>query len=278
MALLAVSYIVFGKSVFGLQIKERKKVKSHWTILACFATLCALCLNKVVVYTLQKSCNLFENQPLMAQESGSNQSIADLKVKLYESKLRLQKANKELKKRELELAETLALLKAQEMKIAEIISGNKDGARINEALLNDLVGQRDKSVQASKQFEDLVSFVADSYKLIKADEAVEKEFKAKAALVREKIAVMLAAGNMQNRRSGMVLDINRELGVIAIDLGFSDGVTQGSEWQVKEDDQKIASLKIVQVRRSLSLGVLVEGKLQDVLQGATVDKNIKIAK
>ncbi|MCH2206805.1 MAG: hypothetical protein MK132_13165 [Lentisphaerales bacterium] len=230
------------------------------------------------MYTLQKSCNLFENQALMAQEGGSEQSVADLKVKLYENKLQLLKAKKELKKRELELTETLALLKAQEMKIAEIISGDKDGARINEALLNDLIGQRDKSVQASRQFEDLVNYVTDSYKLIKADEAVEKEFKAKAALVREKIAVMLSAGNLQSRKSGMVLDINRKLGVVAIDLGYSDGVTQGSEWQVKEDDRKIASLKIVQVRRSLSLGVLVEGKLQDVLQGATVDKNIKIAK
>ena len=89
---------------------------------------------------------------------------------------------------------------------------------------------------------------------------------------------MLSAGNLQSRKSGMVLDINRKLGVVAIDLGYGDGVTQGSEWQVKEADRKIASLKIVQVRRSLSLGVLVEGKLQDVLQGATVDKNIKIAK
>lgn len=253
-------------------------MKSHWTILACFATLCALCLSTAVLYTSQKSYNVLENQQLMAQESEDKQSVTDVRVKLFESKTQLLKAQKELREQKLKLAKALALLETQEVKIAEMISGDKDGARINEALLKDLKDLQDKSVQASRQFEDLVKYVANSYKLVKADEVVEREFKAKAALVREKIAVMLSAGKLQNRKAGMVLDINRKLDVVAIDLGYSDGVTQGSEWQVMEDGRKIASLKIVQVRRSLSLGVLIDGRLQDVLQGATVEKNIKIAK
>lgn len=253
-------------------------MKSHWTILACFATLCALCLSTAVLYTSRKSYNGVDNQLLMAQESGTEQTVADVRVKLFESKTQLIKAQKELREQKLKLAKALALLETQEVKIAEMISGDKDGARINEALLKDLKDLQDKSVQASRQFEDLVKYVSSSYKLIKADEVVEQGFKAKAALVREKIAVMLSAGKLQNRKAGMVLDINRKLDVVAIDLGYSDGVTQGSEWQVMEDDRKIASLKIVQVRRSLSLGVLIDGRLQDVLQGATVEKNIKIAK
>jgi hypothetical protein len=253
-------------------------MKSHWTILACFATLCALCSSTVVVYGIFGSCKSLENQALMAQESDAKETVADLRVKLYENKIQLNDTQKELKEQKLKLAETLVLLKAHEMKIAEIISGEKDGARINEALLNDLKGLQVKSIQASKQFEDLVAYVANSFKLLKADEAVERGFKAKAALVREKVVVMLSAGNLQNRKSGMVLDINRKLNVVAIDLGYSDGVTQSSEWQVIEDGRKVALLKIVQVRRSLSIGILTEGKLQNVLQGATVKKNIKIVK
>ena len=115
-------------------------MKSHWTILACFATLCALCLSSGVVYTFLKSRNYSENQLLMAQESDKKDSAADLRVRLYESKLQLRKAQKELREQKIKLVETLDLLKAQEVKIAEIISGEKDGARINEALLNDLQG------------------------------------------------------------------------------------------------------------------------------------------
>ena len=111
--------------------------------------------------------------------------------------------------------------------------------------------------------------------MLKAEEAVKEKFKAKAALIRERIASLLTAGNMQKRDKGMVLDINKKLEVVAITLGYSDGVTQNSEWQVIEAGKVLASLKIVEVRKSISLGVLTKGKLGDVSQGASVEKVVK---
>ena len=89
------------------------------------------------------------------------------------------------------------------------------------------------------------------------------------------VFMLFVAGNMQKRDKGMVLDVNKKLGVVAITLGYSDGVTQNSEWQVIEAGKKLASLKIVEVRKSISLGVLTEGKLVDVPQGASVEKIVK---
>jgi hypothetical protein len=253
-------------------------MKSRWTIFSSIATLCALCLSTAVVYSFFLSSNYAKNEQVMADESVSGETAADLRVKLYETGIRLKEVRKELKEVQIKLAESLSLQKMQELKVAEIISGEQDGARINEALLKDIKNSQVKSVQASRQFEELCELVESLLKLHKADEAVEEKFKAKAALVREKLAGLLVAGSMQNRLNGMILDVNKELEVVAVNIGYGDGVTQGSEWQVIEDSRKIASLKIIEVRRSLSLGVLTEGKLQDVLQGATVEKIIKFVK
>jgi len=134
---------------------------------------------------------------------------------------------------------------------------------------------QEKSGMASQQFEELYKYVINSYDLLKAGDTVKEKFKAKAALVRVRVASLLIAGKLQKHDTGLVLDINKKLGVLAINLGYGDGVAQGSEWQVKEAGKIIALLKIVEVRKSLSLGMMTKGKLQDVPQGATVVKIVK---
>ena len=250
-------------------------MKSHWTIFSSIATLCALCLNVVVLYTFQMGLKDLDYQEVMAQENLEKDTKAELRVRLFESKSKLEEAQKELRELKIKLKESEALLKAHELKIAEIISGEKSGVKINETLLKELMTLRKESGMTSQQFDEMYRFVLNSYKLLKADETVEETFKAKAALIREKLASMLTAGSSKESKVGMVLDINPKLDVVAINLGYGDGVTQGSEWQVKEDNEIVASLKIVEVRKSLSLGILTKGKLQDVLQGATVERNIK---
>ena len=250
-------------------------MKSHWTIFSSIATLCALCLSLVVLYTFQVGFKVLDYQEFMAQENVVEDTKAELRVRLFEAKSKLEKAQKELRELKIKLNESQGLLKAHELKIAEIISGEESGVKINETLLKELMTLRKESGMTSQQFEEMYKFVLNSYKLLKADETVEETFKAKAALIREKLASMLTAGSSKKSKTGMVLDINPKLDVIAINLGYSDGVTQGSEWQVKEDNKFVASLKIVEVRKSLSLGILTKGKLQDVLQGATVERNIK---
>ena len=250
-------------------------MKSHWTIFSSIATLCALCLSSVVLYTFQVSFETLDYQEFMAQENVVEDTKAELRVRLFEAKSKLEKAEKELRELKIKLSESQGLLKAHELKIAEIISGEESGVKINETLLKELMTLRKESGMTSQQFDEMYKFVLNSYKLLKAGETVEETFKAKAALIREKLASMLTAGSSRKSETGMVLDINPKLDVIAINLGYSDGVTQGSEWQVKEDNNIVASLKIVEVRKSLSLGILTKGKLQDVLQGATVERNIK---
>lgn len=247
-------------------------MKSYWTIFSSIATLCALCLSIGVVYTFIFGSKSLDYQEVMTQENVSDETIAELRVRLFEAKSKLENAQKEIRELKIKLKDSQALLKAHELKIAEIISGEKSGVKINETLLKELMTLRKESGMTSQQYEELCRFVVDSYKLLKADQTVEETFKAKAALVREKIASMLTAGSSKKSKKGMVLDTNPKLDVVAINLGYSDGVTQGSEWQVKEDSGNIASLRIVEVRKSLSLGILTEGKLQDVLQGATVER------
>ena len=250
-------------------------MKSYWTIFSSIATLCALCLSTVVVYTLIFSPEALDFQEFMAQEKVGEDTNAELRVRLFEAKTKLENAQKEIRELKLKLNESQDLLKAHELKIAGIISGEKSGVKINDTLLKELMTFRKESGMTSQQFEEMYRFVLNSYKLLKADQTVEETFKAKAALIRERLASTLTAGSSKNSKKGMVLDINPKLDVIAINLGYGDGVTQGSEWQVTEDNKFVASLKIVEVRKSLSLGILTKGKLQDVLQGATVERNVK---
>ena len=72
-------------------------MKSHWTILACFATLCALWLSTVVVCAFQVSSKVLGNQVFMAQESDTKETVTDLRVKLFENKIRLKDTQKELR-------------------------------------------------------------------------------------------------------------------------------------------------------------------------------------
>jgi predicted XRE-type DNA-binding protein len=232
-------------------------------------------LNIGIIYLTIFRGNSVNYEEVMAQNDVDSDTNTELRVKLFEAKTELEKSQKEINKLKLELAKSQSMLKTYELKIAEIISGDTSGVEINETLLKELMAFRKESAVTLQQFEDLYKYMVESYKLLKADKTVEETFKIKAALVREKISSLLTQSKAKQSESGMVLDINTQLNVVAINLGFSDGVSQGSEWQVSEDNTVVASLKIIEVRKSLSIGILTEGKIQDVLQGATVVKRNK---
>jgi hypothetical protein len=250
-------------------------MKFYWTVFTCLATLCALCLSSVIVFDYLKNAKSLDLQGFMYAENLEKDAVAELRIRLFEVKEELKVGRKESVKLKLSLEKALTDLKMYELKVAEIISGEESGARINESLLKELMVLQEKSGMASQQFEELYKYVINSYRLLKANDTVKEKFKAKAALVREKVASLLTAGKLQKHDTGLVLSINTKLDVLAINLGYGDGVTQGSEWQVKEAGKIIASLKIVEVRKSLSLGMMTKGKLQDVPQGATVVKIVK---
>lgn len=107
---------------------------------------------------------------------------------------------------------------------------------------------------------------------------ISEKFSVKTALISEKLESILALGRSQDQSRGLVLDINEELGVVAIGLGYSDGVTQGSIWQLAGTGDDPVVLRVTEIRKFLSLGVLVTGRLQDVLRGATVERKLKIVK
>ena len=110
-------------------------MKSHWTIFSSIATLCALCLSLVVLYTFQVGFKVLDYQEFMAQENVVEDTKAELRVRLFEAKSKLEKAQKELRELKIKLNESQGLLKAHELKIAEIISGEESGVKINETLL-----------------------------------------------------------------------------------------------------------------------------------------------
>ncbi len=250
-------------------------MKSHWTKSLIIVTIFALCLNIGMIYSIIFRGNSVKYEEVMAQNDVDSDTNTELRVKLFEAKTELEKSQKEVNELKLELAKSQTMLKTYELKIAEIISGEVSGVEINETLLKELMAFRKESALTSQQFEDLYKYTVESYKLLNADKTVEETFKVKAALVREKISSLLTQSKTKESNKGMVLDINLKLNVVAINLGYNDGVNQGSEWQVSEDNRNVASLKIIEVRKSLSLGVLTEGKIQDVLQGATVVKRNK---
>lgn len=253
-------------------------MKTQWTITGHIVTLCALCLSVAVVYNEPVWCKSARNQQVMKEESASEGALTDLRIRLFEVKKKLAAENIARQKLQIKLKEAEVLISLYETRVAGMFSGEVDEGKINKLLIKEFKALKKEAASTALQFDSLKAYVLDTYKLQKADETVFGKFEAKAALISDRLESMQVAGRSEDRKEGLVLDVNKQLAVVAISLGYSNGVTQGSEWQITEAGKVLASLKIVEVRKSLSLGVLTEGKLQDVLQGATVEKKIKIVK
>ena len=253
-------------------------MKSKWTIVGHIVTLCALSLSVGVFYMSRIECSQARDERVMKQEEADIGSLADLQIKVFEMKRELLVERKKLQGLQLKLKDTESLLNKYRLRSAGILSGETNGKEINEFLLKELKALKKKAGWTSLQFDKLREFVLNTYKLQKTDDSVVEKFNVKTALISEKLESILALGRSQDQTRGLVLDVNEELDVVAIGLGYSDGVTQGSIWQQVDAGDDPVMLRVIEIRKFLSLGVLVQGRLQDVLRGAAVERKLKIVK
>ena len=69
-----------------------------------------------------------------------------------------------------------------------------------------------------------------------------------------------------------VLRVNLDLNVLAMSQGYKQGIVPGSDWNVRVADRKVATIKVIEVRRNLSLALIVSGKANEIVVGAKIEK------
>ena len=76
------------------------------------------------------------------------------------------------------------------------------------------------------------------------------------------------------RTESRVLAVNDELNVVVLDAGRAQGIRLGSSWQITNQREQVTTLRIIELRQSVCVGMITEGKLATVIPGATAVLNI----
>jgi hypothetical protein len=163
-------------------------------------------------------------------------------------------------------------LSASEAGLAALAAGEVASDPINQMLLTELAKVSRRAADLERTQEELILFVQAALVTLKAEPGLEAEFRRKAAVAKESVRALRDTGSLMPVGKGTLLSVNSDLGVVAITLGYADGVKQGEEWAVVHAGRRIANLRILSVRQTLSLATVTEGELQSLPLGAAVEK------
>jgi hypothetical protein len=120
---------------------------------------------------------------------------------------------------------------------------------------------------------EMQRFSRKALTVLSAEQALMDEFDRKMILVQQELKKVKATVlGPEQRKDALVLSVNVELGAVAVNLGYAQGLIQGSEWNVKVDDRKIATIKILEVRHSISLALVTTGSVSEIPLGSKLVK------
>jgi hypothetical protein len=201
-----------------------------------------------------------------------HEEAADLRVRIFELENNLKQASAENSRLLEKMRNTESQLSEYETGLAALAAGGKTSDLINRALLAELVQTSRGAADLERSAEDLILFTRTALESLKAEPGLLQEQQKRSAVVREGIRALRSAGITRQAERGTILSVNPDLEVVAITLGYADGVKQGDEWAVVHSGKRIAVIRSLAVRRLLSLATVVEGELRNLPQGAAVEK------
>ena len=141
------------------------------------------------------------------------------------------------------------------------------------AMLKELVKQRESVKELIVTQSKMQEFSRKALTALSAEQTLMDEYDRKVILVQQELSkVKSTVLGPQQQEDGLVLSVNVELGAVAVNLGYAEGLIQGSEWNVKVDDREVATIKILEVRRSVSLALVTKGSIGDIPIGSKLKK------
>ena len=205
--------------------------------------------------------------------SGDELRVADLKIRNYELRKDVKSLKAEKAKLQIQVNELNKKLADTEKRLAVIASVDKTAEEINGAMLKELTNNRESVQELIRKQSELQEFSRKALTALSAEQTLKDEYERKAILVQKELnRVKSTILGPEQQKDGLVLSVNVELGAVAVNLGYAQGLIQGSEWNVKVDGRKVAAIKILEVRRSISLALVTEGSAGDIPAGAKLEK------
>ena len=198
--------------------------------------------------------------------------VTDLKIRNFELRKEVKSLKTEKAKLQIKLSELNENLADYEKRLAVIASVGKNTEKINGAMLKELIDDRESVKRLIHKQSELQEFSRKALTALNAEQTLMDEYDRKEILVLQELNKVKATLLDPQQGNGLVLSINVELGAVAVNLGYAQGLIQGSEWNVKDGDRKVATIKILEVRRSISLALVTEGSIGDIPIGSKLEK------
>ena len=239
-----------------------KKVQSNWKKIILLVILGALSLEPWFLGTLYAQNDEFEKEL----------KVADLKIRNYE----LRKEVEKLKSVKAKLQQAL-LYKEKQIAAAEedlaLISADMKSDEVDAVLLKELSKCRQALRALERKHDEFREYGRKTLRALKAEEILLKEYDSKAALVeREMKVVKETVFAAREEGAAYVLSVNADLNVLASSQGYAQSVVQGSEWNVTVNGREVATIKMIEVRRDISLALITRGTATDIVVGSPLQK------
>ena len=238
-----------------------KKQKNNWKKMRVLSILGALTLEPYFFGVLN------------AQESTLEKDldITGLRIQNYELRKELEKYKEDLVavKRSLYLKE----VELQNFrKDLALISDELKSKDVNAILLKELDQIKNLIYELKNKQDDLKDFSLKSLKSLNAEQVLIDEYIKKVALLEYELSKALEDINPKAASEQYVLRVNSDLNVLAMSQGYKQGIVPGSNWNVRVDNRKVATIKIIEVRRNVSLALIVSGEVNHIVVGAEIVK------
>ena len=198
--------------------------------------------------------------------------VTDLKIRNFELRKEVKSLKTEKAKLQIKLSELNENLADYEKRLAVIASVGKNTEKINGAMLKELIDDRESVKRLIHKQSELQEFSRKALTALNAEQTLMDEYDRKEILVQQELNKVKATLLDPQQGDALVLSKNVELGAVAVNLGYAQGLIQGSEWNVKDGDRKVATIKILEVRRSISLALVTEGSIREILIGSKLEK------
>ena len=239
-----------------------KKMKSDWNKWIPIVILGALSLNP--------SFSGLANEENASLDKGLR--VTDLKIRNFELRREVKSLKTEKANLQVKLSELNKRLADYEKRLAVIASVGKNTEKINGAMLQELIDDRESVKGLIRKQSELQEFSRKALTALNAEQTLMDEYDRKEILVQQELNKVKATLLDPQQGDALVLSKNVELGAVAVNLGYAQGLIQGSEWNVKDGDRKVATIKILEVRRSISLALVTEGSIREILIGSKLEK------
>ena len=247
---------------FRIVFFMEKKVKSNWKKIILLIILGALSLEPWFSGALYAQNDEFENEL----------KVVDLKIRNYE----LRKEVEELKSAKAKLQDALLEREKQIVAAEEdlaLISADMKSEEINAVLLKELSKCRQALRTLEQKYNEFRDYGRKTLRALKAEPVLLTEYDNKAALVeREMKEVRETVFATRENGAAYVLSVNTDLNVLASSQGYAQGVVQGSEWNVTVNGREVATIKMIEVRRNISLALITRGTATDIVVGSPLQK------